>query len=157
MFSFFFVATTLAGKLQDDNGFRGKQFGPASVLEEAPMEGCVKNSDDGVLWSCNSTLGEYPIVVNYAADEGLFNSVLITSEGYGACYSIKNILTAAWGTPLQSNPYIEEYNWIDKPVVASWKFNKFNDTCLVLIMNLDVYQMVKTRGQERAKAAVGDL
>lgn len=157
MLSFFLIASALAGKLQDDNGFRGKQFGPASVLDEAPMEGCVKNPEKGVLWSCKTTLGEHTIQAHYLVQEDLFTSMILTAEGYTTCYGIKNILSIAWGDPIQLNPYIEEYQWRDLPVLASWEFNKFDDTCLTFIMNTDVYQTVKDREQERAKAAVGDL
>ena len=154
--TFIFLATILAGKLHDDNGFRGKTFGPASVLDEAPMDGCVKNPEEGVLWTCKTTIGEYPVTTSYMASEGLFTGMVIASSGYTTCEGIKDILSAAWGAPRQENPYIKRFTWSDSPVFASWEM-KYDDSCAVVIINLDVSMQAKASRENRAKNAVGDL
>lgn len=150
------LTTVLAGKLHDDNGFRGKQFGPASVLSEAPMSGCVKNPEEDVLWSCKTTLGEHPLTASYMVSEGLYMGMVLTSSGYSTCYGIKDILTAAWGNPRQENLYIEKYVWFDKPMFASWDY-RFDDSCTVVMLNLDVSTQAEANKRKKAEGAIGDL
>ncbi len=160
MFSFFLVASALAGKLQDDNGFRGSSFGPSTVLEEsAPMGGCVRNPVEIVLWRCGTNLGGHEVIVNYFVEEGLFSTMLIQSYGFDTCHEIKDILTSAWGTvdPVPDKVYIELYKWFDGDIVAIWEFNDLSDKCLITITNRKVQQRIIYLKQERAKAAIGGL
>lgn len=91
----FLLTTANAGKLADDNGFRGKSFGPASVLSEAPMEGCLEGAEEDSAWRCETTIGEHPVTVNYIVDEDLFGAVILNASGYTACEGVKSVLTQA--------------------------------------------------------------
>jgi hypothetical protein len=153
----FLLTTANAGKLADDNGFRGKSFGPASVLSEAPMEGCLEGAEEDSAWRCETTIGEHPVTVNYIVDEDLFGAVILNASGYTACEGVKSVLTQAWGKPVQPNRYIERYPWTDGRVVASWDYNKATSGCNIVIANMSVYAEQKKAKASKAATAVGDL
>jgi hypothetical protein len=153
------ILTTLtahAGKLADDNGFRGRSFG-ADPMESAPLEGCSKGSEPGIPWVCPTTIGQVKVTVHYAVGEGIFHTVLLETKGYSECHALKDVFVAAWGEPIQDNPYIEKYVWRDHPVIGTFEYNQFSETCTSLVMNLDRYKEVRAAQEKKASAAVQDL
>lgn len=151
------LALVLAGKLADDNGFRGLKFGPDTVLAMPPMEGCLGDLAPTARWACPTTIGGQPVKVYYMAEHGWFSGVLISGEGYASCYAIKDVLTEAWGTPRQDNQYIEDYRWTDGRVLANFEFEEGPDTCTIIVTNRDVGKKVEAAEKDAAKKGVGDL
>jgi hypothetical protein len=150
------VTTAEAGKLHDDNGFRGRKFGH-DAMTEPPMEGCARGPEAGIPWVCPTTIGGVKADVHYAVDEGVFHTVLLDVQTYADCYGLKDVLVAAWGEPEKENPYIEKYVWREWPVVGTFEYNQFSKSCTVLVMNIDLYKEMRSRKEQKANAAVQDL
>lgn len=146
-----------AGKLATDNGFRGVQFGPDTVLASPPMEGCQPGLVGRIRWTCDTTIGDQPVTVSYMAEHGYFSSVFIEGEGYTSCHKLKDVLTAAWGLPYQDNPYIESYLWHDKKIIAGLDINSIDYSCTVTIFSVKVNKLVKQADAVAAQGGVGDL
>ena len=155
------ISTTFAGKLADDNGFRGVKFGSASPLSRIPpMEDCVQNPYiSNLLWYCKTNLREHPITVSYIAEENLFYAVILESDRYETCHEILDILISSWGqaTKLKDRVYIEKYEWYDDPVKAIYEFNDLNNECSILIGNTDVSAQVIEIQKIKALGAMRDL
>jgi hypothetical protein len=92
------VATADAGKLADDNGFKGLEFGAVSALAEAPLVDCEPADVAGAVWTCESLVGDIPIRVNYMGDERYFTGVRFTFEPVHANLMAR-VLATAWGAP----------------------------------------------------------
>jgi hypothetical protein len=88
------LSLALADKLTD--GWRGKPYGDAAVLTEAPGDKCVRRPEAEVEWRCDEKVGDAPVVVTYFVFEGLYVGVGITASGYMDCVILRDALGAAW-------------------------------------------------------------
>lgn len=158
----FIIAITLsahAGKLAE--GFRGLSFGPADVLSEAPMDGCLANTEVGVRWSCPTTIGGVPVTANYMVQTDVFVSVLINVEGYANATKYRAVLEAAYGPGRPQKPYakggMDDWAWQDGSVYATFSYNRFTDRVTSIIFDMTKADEAKARAAKAAAEATGDL
>ena len=139
------------------NDFRGVEFGSATVLAKKPMSNCRSRPEDGVRWSCVSTIAGQTVKIHYMERHDLFFGVFIEASGYSECEQIKRTLDAAWGEPRQPNEYIEKFYWYRDAIYASYSLNSITDSCQILQFNHDLQQRVEGLDRASAEQSVGDL
>ncbi len=146
--------TAQAGKLAE--GFRGLQFGPATVLDQQPLPDCAANPEPGVRWSCNTTVADVPVRAHYMADEGLFHSVMLQAKGAQQLAQLQAALAAAWGAG-RDGGYRLDRLWQDGDTVASLSHNGYSYAITVVMQDRAVSAQIEKAKAKRAKQAVGDL
>lgn len=153
----FAVATAHAGKLAD--GWRGRPFGPASLLAEPPVPGRVSAPEPGVRWRCQEMVGAAPVTVAYMVDEDIFSSVMVACAGFADCQTLVDAVGAAWGKPFSIESYdsLPERFWQDGPVVGVWRYNQFSGSGVAMASDQTLYAEVKRRKAVRARSAADDL
>lgn len=139
------------------NNFRGVEFGPAAVLAKKPMSNCRSRPEDGIRWTCVSTIAEQTVKIHYMEQHNLFFGVFIQASGYSECEWIKRTLDAAWGEPSQPNEYIEDFYWHRGAIYAIYSLNSITDSCQVLQLNNDLQQQVEELNRTSAAQSVDDL
>lgn len=151
--------SAFAGKLAE--GFRGIPYGPASVLDVAPGEGCAANTEMSVRWMCTVQLGEASVQVAYMVQEGLFFGVVIHATGYGNASAFFDVLTAGYGAGTAANTYdssrLADRRWQDGNASGSWDYNKFSDEGKFIAYDQTLMAKIKAAEAARAKAAAGGL
>lgn len=155
MLALFFIV--FAGKLADDNGFKGTQFGSDTVLDTPPLKTCQRSTEEGVKWVCTSTIADRPIKVAYLSSYGYFSTVVLTVSGTANCGVIKDVLVEAWGVPDKPNSYTEWYVWKDLPTLASWKQELVTSNCTIVIFNQWVHDEQEAARRNAASKSVDDL
>ena len=153
------VTEAQAGKLAD--GFRGLPFGDAAFLDQPPHDGCATSPDESSKWTCSTTIGKVPVVVNYVVMEGLYVGVQITTEGHTNASELLSTLTQAYGRARRTHDWDDssmgDRMWFDGVVVCSWNWNQYSDLAEVYIIDRDVYAEAEKRQSDRAAQGVGDL
>lgn len=154
------MATTEAHAGLSD-GFRGLAFGDAAVLESAPIQGCARSSEEGVVWECQTTIGEVSVVVKYAAMEGLFCGVAIEVNGYTNASSLMATFKSAYGPGVQQHDWDDSALagrfWKDGDVLAGWTYNEFSGDGMMTMFSAPVHDEVERRKKARAAGGVEDL
>lgn len=154
------VQLLLAGKLGEDNGFKGIRFGEDGVLASAPMEGCRPNVSDA-RWVCDTTIADHAVEAAYLTKEGLFFGMFLTGKGEDPCRDLLTVLEHAWGKPTIDPGPLEKYVWNDfsnaGPVGAAWAYDSRGNTCNIVIMNINLMEQADQRAREKLKGAVDDL
>ena len=150
-------ALAVAGKLAD--GWRGRPFGPAETIADPPGASCVANPAAGVRWRCDERVGDAPVRVSYQVDEGTFLSVLITCEGYTACSTVLDTLSAAWGPPhtKHENEVLSLRFWSDGASVGGWQYDQLSKSGVAVAHDTEVTAKVKAAKAARARAAAEEL
>jgi hypothetical protein len=147
-----------AGKLAD--GYRGLAWGAHETLAQ-PDGQCQADPEPGAAWACQQTIGDVPVTAGYGYDHGVLYSVLIMAEGYTACSTLMDTLTAAWGRSIPQKSYakgrMDDRIWVDKRTSAVWKWNRYSDKCQVVALHLPSYDAVKAAQATKAKEAIDDL
>ena len=81
------LAFAHAGKLAD--GWRGRPYGSAAWMEQAPAEGCTPTAAESVFkWRCQEKVGGVNVVVGYKfAPElgGVYTGMMLACSGYRVC------------------------------------------------------------------------
>ena len=149
-----------AGKLAD--GFRGIPFGPAAVMDTAPLPGCRPDSEPGFKWACATEVGGVPVTVSYGVEHGLYYATAIWFKlGYTEAATFRGVLTAAYGKGAPAKDYMrdgmDDWVWRDGSVSARFTYNQFSHLVSFFIMDIDLYKQVEAAKAIEAKQAIGDL
>lgn len=154
-----------AGKLAD--GFRGLAYGPASVVENAPLpQGCVTGGTpldgEGERWVCAVEINGIAVSASYMVDGGYFTGVYISvPSNFAAAAAVYEALSAAYGTcrpkyAADRSPF-PECTWTDGTARAVWSYNQYSHKTTVTIFDMDVYAKVEAIRSERARQAASGL
>ena len=153
------LSVVLGGKLAE--GFRGVPYGTPIAEVEKPSPDCIDSPDDGVKWSCPSTIGEVSVRISWMEGEGLFLGPYISAEGFSQCEALHNSLVAGWGPGKQENDYdnsaLPAWNWNDGNAIASFEYNRYSQVCFALAFDMKIYGEVEAKKKEKAAKAVDDL
>lgn len=143
------------------DGFRGIPFGDAVVIAEAPIEGCRADSEIGVRWRCDTTIGDVPVVVRYMEMEDVYVGVVVVVEGYSSALTLLGTLRNAYGSGERKHDWdhgdLAARNWSDGDVMATWDWNKYSNVGTLSYFSISAYTLMEKRRAARTASGVGDL
>lgn len=139
------ISTTFAGKLADDNGFRGIRFGSDQVLQNPPMKACIQIDPPFKSWACSTTIIDIPVYVEFWEMTGFFHTVNIETVGYNQCKELYQIFQASYGSPfiIENEENKSIYKWIDNNNRMNFIYNNNTKICSVNIFNSEVLQKIQ--------------
>ena len=122
-----FVITSVAhARFDPPTGFRDIAFGSAAetlgaakLVEESGDFKCFQKANDNLLIG-TATINE----ITYCYYKNQLEMVLIKFDGYTNFSTIKSVLAEKYGSPVQTNRYIDSYWWgLGQPVTIKFDFS----------------------------------
>lgn len=145
------------------DGFRDVKWG--DPLEKHPELYAVSIEGNFVNFSKKDdplNIGEAKLkTITYLFYNSKANGVFITFEEERNFTELKAALIERYGTPLQSNSYIEQYSWLppslSSGVAMSLNFSKISNNGFFLMSKMGVLSEIEADEKQRAKDAAKDF
>lgn len=159
-------STVHAGKLA--GGFRGKPFEeiPADQFQK-PLDSCREGDREGVIWTCDTTIAEQPVLVRYMHASGVYWGYALVTTGsdlvgaYALCQKMLAVYEAAYGTADFLDKYrtgtLDRRYWVDGTTYATFEYKQTYGWCELMVFDTALYDLVKRRIQKDAAKGVDDL
>jgi hypothetical protein len=145
--------------LDEKNGFRTRHFGD----DISQFADAVVKEDDGdhkfySLTSENLKLGDADLKeIVYGFYKGKLATVTIKTPGITESKAVLEALKAQYGTPFQSNRYMQKFSWLGKNVFLLYEENSATGAAEVYMSSKAISAQEKEDEKAAGKKAASDL